>query len=498
MSSSAVSAIEERRLHPVGMLLSALATVRRWVGLAAFPGVAALVNGEFGMRTLLLVLLAFVMLALLSGVWGVLSWRATTYRVSGGAFHLKRGVLQKSERSLPLEHVQSVNTVQGIVQRVFGVVELRLEAAGGGGEPEVSLSALSRPSAQALKENLTRARRTVDEAGEAVEEPSPTVLRKLSVGALLVAGLTSGQIGVAVSVVAGGSQIVDDLLPVTLAENLSETLLPRTAFAVLLLVLLVALFAWVLSILGTVLAHAGFTLSRSADGEYLHIKRGLLNRYETTVPISRIQAIRVVEGALRQPLGLAAIRVESAGFATEEGVSTVLFPLLPRKEVEGFLHTAAPLFVAPLGDLEPLPTRARRRYAFRSALPLAVLAAPLAIFTYPWGLAALALMVPGALYGLARHRAAGYALSGDRVILRTRRLARTTVVAPRDRLQSRGFSVSPLQKRLSLATLEVDVASGRGGTTFRLVDLAVGAARGLVEGLSARPGRGGASGDEPA
>ncbi|CAA9446313.1 MAG: hypothetical protein AVDCRST_MAG78-2910, partial [uncultured Rubrobacteraceae bacterium] len=33
------------------MLLAALATVRRWFGLAAFPGVAALLNGEFGMRT---------------------------------------------------------------------------------------------------------------------------------------------------------------------------------------------------------------------------------------------------------------------------------------------------------------------------------------------------------------------------------------------------------------------------------------------------------------
>ncbi|QIN80270.1 PH domain-containing protein [Rubrobacter marinus] len=342
MSSSALAGIEERRLHPVGMLLSAISTVRRWAGVAAFPGIAALVNGEFGMRTLLLVLLAFVVLAALSAVWGVLSWRATTYRISGGAFHLKRGVLQKSERSLPLEHVQSVNTVQGIVQRVFGVVELRLEAAGGAGEPEVSLSALSRPDARELREELTRARRTLDETGEAVEEPSPTVLRKLSTGALLVAGLTSGQLGVAISVVAGGSQIVDDLLPGNLAERLSEALLPRTIFAALLLVLFVALFAWVLAIFGTVLAHAGFTLSRSADGKYLHIKRGLLNRYETTVPLARIQAVRLVEGALRQPFGLAALRVESAGFGTEEGVSTVLFPLLRRSEAEDFLRSAAP------------------------------------------------------------------------------------------------------------------------------------------------------------
>ena len=134
MNSSTVAETAERRLHPVGMLLAALAAVRRWFGLAAFPGVAALLNGEFGMRTLLLVLLGVALVAALSAVWGVLSWRATTYRVSGGAFHFKQGVLQKSERSLPLERIQSVDVVQGVVQRLFGVIGVCVEAAGGGGE----------------------------------------------------------------------------------------------------------------------------------------------------------------------------------------------------------------------------------------------------------------------------------------------------------------------------------------------------------------------------
>jgi len=112
------------------MLIAALGTARRWIGLAAFPGIAALLNGAFGVWALFLVLLAAGLLAVLSAVWGLLEWRATTYRVSGGAFHFKRGVLQKSERSLPLDRVQSVDTVQGIVQRLFGVVEVRVEAAG--------------------------------------------------------------------------------------------------------------------------------------------------------------------------------------------------------------------------------------------------------------------------------------------------------------------------------------------------------------------------------
>src|SRR5215210_301688 len=209
MSSRATVETAERRLHPVGMLLAALSTVRRWFGLAAFPGIAALLNGEFGMRMLMLVLLGVALVGVLSAVWGVLSWRATTYRVSGRAFHFKQGVLQKSERTLPLERVQSVDAVQGIVQRIFGVVGVRIEAAGSGGEPEISLPALSRAEAEALREELTR--RTYQVSAETSEEP--VVLRRLPVRDLLLAGLTSGQIGIAASVVYGASQFVEDLFP---------------------------------------------------------------------------------------------------------------------------------------------------------------------------------------------------------------------------------------------------------------------------------------------
>jgi putative membrane protein len=486
MNSSTTVETAERRLHPVGMLLGALSTVRRWFGLAAFPGVAALLNGEFGMRTLLLVLLGVALVGVFSAVWGVLSWQATTYRVSGGVFHFKQGVLQKSERTLPLERVQSVDAVQGIVQRVFRVVGIRIEAAGGGGEPEISLPALSRTAAEALREDLTR-RSTARIPAEVPEEP--VVLRRLPGRDLLLAGLTSGQIGIAASVVYGASQFVDEVLPRELAGRITEVLFPQTVSATLLLVLAVALFAWVLAISGAILAHAGFTLSRSANGKYLYIKRGLLERHETTVPLARIQAIKVVEGVLRQPLGYATLRVESAGFGAEEGVSTVLFPLLRRREVGEFLRVAVPEFAAPLDLLEQLPDRARRRYAFRSTLPVLVLTLFYAVLLFPWGLAGLLLIVPAALYGLLRYRAAGHSLDDSRLVLRFRRLARTTVVAPRGRLQARGYSISPFQRRKELATLKVEVASGSGGAAFHLADVEAEAAESLIEALSERPAR---------
>src|SRR5215213_5200189 len=186
----------ERHLHPVAMLIGAIATLRRWIGGLVFPGIVLLMSQGFSLRTVVLFLLVILVVATLAALWGFLSWRATTYAVTGNSFWLKRGVLQKSERTIPLDHVQSVDTVQGVIQRFLDVVEVRIETAGGGTrEPDASLSALDRTAAQALRREVEGARR------EGMEETEgPTVLRRLSTRELLVAGATSGQIGVAFSV----------------------------------------------------------------------------------------------------------------------------------------------------------------------------------------------------------------------------------------------------------------------------------------------------------
>jgi putative membrane protein len=480
---------EVRHLHPAAMLIAAIKTVRRWIGAAAIPGVAALAGGGWQMTTLILVGVLVIITG--SAVWGFLSWRATTYEVSGGAFHLRQGVIQKNERTIPLEHVQSVDTVQGIIQRLFGVVEVRVETAGGGAsEPDASLSALDRGAAEALRREIEGFRR--EDVPEDEEEAGPVVLRRLGTRELLVAGATSGQIGVALSLIAVVSQLFDDFFSEGFVQRLYESLAPRSVTAILAVILIVGLLAWLLAIGGTILAYAGFTLSR--NGDFLYIKRGLLERREATIPLARIQAVRIVEGVLRQPFGLAALHVESAGYGEDAGVSTTLFPLLPRKEAQKLLLDAAPEF-AVTPALQRLPARALRRYVFRATIPALLLAAAaaliyfLALDSLLGGLPALLLIPLAAAYGWLRYRAAGWAFEDDSLITRFRRLARSTAIAPRRRLQSRDVIRSPFQRRTRLATFRARVASGGGGAALQIADLDSGAADALAEGLGPRPYR---------
>lgn len=460
------------KLHPAAIAVGAVeAIVGLLLPLAAI-GVATLLGGGGGLAPLISVAIYGLAAVGIAVVLGYVRWASTTYRLDADAISMRRGVLQRQQASVPVERVSSIDTVQGPVHRLLGVIELRVQAAGGGQEPEIRLQAVSQEAAAAVRRHVGGARE--ESIGEAVE---PKVVRRLSRRALTVAALTSGQITVVLPVLAALSQSVDDLAGQGgEAEAVNRYLVPESLGegAMLLAVLLVA--AWLLAIAGTVVAFAGFTVSR--DGDRVRIRRGLLQRRVSTIPVGRIQAIRVVEGLLRQPLGLVSLRVESAGYAKEASVNTALFPLLPRREVDDFLRTAVPELAAPLGPLERPPARASWIYVGRPALLGVAVGVPLAFLFSPFALALIPLAVA---VGVLRRRAAGWRIGDGFLVARSRRLARTTILAAGLRLPERTYAQGPLARRLGLATLAFALASR---TRWRVPHIDQARVRGFLEELS--------------
>ena len=205
-------------------------------------------------------------------------------------------------------------------------------------------------------------------------------------------------------------------------------------------------------------AFAGFTVTR--DGERLLIRRGLLALREAGVPLARVQAVTVLEGVLRQPFGLAALRVETAGYAQEAAAAQTLFPLLRLGEVEGFLEEMVPALAGAGGALEPPPARARRRYVGPLVGAALVPAAVVAWVVPGAGVWPLIVLPLAAAAGWAAHRAAGWRLEPHRLMVRSRRVARRTVIVPRRRLQEHAVRQSVFQRRASLASLSVAAGAG--------------------------------------
>jgi putative membrane protein len=282
-----------------------------------------------------------------------------------------------------------------------------------------------------------------------------------------VAALTGPQLGVLLPLVGALAAGGDNLLSNDQGERLLDEL-PHDAVGIAVLVAIAAGATLLLSVLGGVIAFAGFTLVR--DEDRLRIRRGLLQRRTASLPLARVHAVDVVEGVLRRPFGLASVRIETAGYRKEQAAAQTVLPLVRSRDVPRLLAELMPA-LAPDGGPEPLsrpPGRARRRYALPPALAAVLLGVALTLALPGAWPAIPALLVAGTSEGLLRHRAAGWRDDGRHLVIRTRVLARRTLIARVDRLQEHGTSASLLQRRARLADFQAAVGSGRTGRVRHL------------------------------
>ena len=457
---------EPRRQHPSAILANGLLVLRD----AALPLLIAFVAGigpsDRGGGSALLYAAFGAAVAIATGYR---QWATTLWWVGTDGVHLRRGMFSTSETVIPRARIQALDTSQNPLQRAFGTLQVRVQAAGGGPAAEIVLGAVTPEDARELR------------AAVGLPEPVDTGERlALGLGGLLLVALTAPQFGVLLPVVAAAATVGDEILFTGLREGWYERLPAGSGLAWG--ALLVGLTAWALSMLAAIAAFGGFAVER--DGDRLLVRRGLAQRRVASVPLGRVHAVSVVEGVLRQPFGLVALRLETAGYRSEPAAAQTLFPLLRARDVDAVLARFVPELAGALGPLSGPPRRALAAYGLPGALAGASIAAGFA-WARPdlWPVAA-ALPLLAVTHGVSCHRAAGWRLADGRVVLRRRRLARRTLIALVPRIQEHTLAQTPLQRRRRLAGLELAVASGRRA---RLPHVDAGVAQRLFTCLGTRP-----------
>ncbi|WP_171016989.1 PH domain-containing protein [Pseudalkalibacillus caeni] len=453
-----------KRLHPVALVLGLLRQLRE----LAIPFIVFLFIGRENNEFTGWYALAIVGLLVLSLIIGALKWFFFTYRVEEGELRIEQGVFVKKRRYIPMERIQSIDFSQGVVQRLFGLVKIQIETAGGGDEPEAVLSAVTKDDGETLRHQLTEKKSADKELDDQEEPGKQAIMKKLSRKDLLIAASTSSGIGVALSFVAAFGSQIDNFIPDAFFITLTEQLIQSSIALIVSVVLIVLFVSWVLSITGVLLQYGRFTLVRS--GSDLIIERGLLERRQLTIPVNRIQAVRMVEGLFRQPFGYAALHVESGGGGgKEEKFSTVLFPIMRKKNVASFLAEVVPEFHSTL-EVNALPSRSVWRYIIRVLLPVAIIVVPVMIFV-PYGKLSLVLLGGAVLVGYLRYKDAGWNINGSFLTLQFRKFGRVTVLTPRRRIQSSIIKMSYFQKRKRLASYQISILSSLSGRHFMVQDM---------------------------
>lgn len=458
---------EPRRMHPAAVILNFIKGLVETVKNFIIPfGVVIFLNQSQTVKMIAIAAAVLFFIALV--VTSIIKWSKFTYRIEEDELRIEEGLINKKKRYIPIERIQTINTSAGLIQQMFKLVKLQVETASGGTEAEVSLVAITQAEAERIQQALFERKKAAEDTGtdvpvpleetaeEAEEAEEPVMMYKMTGQELLTAASTSSGIGVIISGVFAFFTQVDDFFDL-------DWLYDRFAFlnsagaAVIALAAFVALFiAWLLSIVGMLLKYANFTVVRKE--KEIVISRGLIEKQQITIPLQRIQAIKIKESLIRQPFGLAAVTIVSAGGnVLEEDKSAILFPIISKKIINQRLGEFIPDY-APEDDLNRLPKRALRRYILRASWPVLAVV-PLSILFPPWGYLSAVLIPFYWIIGYFSYRDAGWKISGSKIIMSSRFIGRTTAVIQRRRMQVFEVSRSYFQRRKQLVSIHTSTKS---------------------------------------
>ena len=421
----------------------------------------------------------------LTGAVQVLRWFTTTYSVFPTELVVDEGVLSREHRVLPIARIQQADTHQNLLGKVLGLTELKVDVAGSSGSTQVKLRLLDAGTAVAVRDYVLRRRAELHAAETggpgAARGPGPSAgpnagadpsiddrIAATTIGTTVSAGetavlaigparlalgaVTHSTIALGIPVVAAGALWFAAFSIAQSSDRVAGFVLAALTIGVVATLGLVAVM-----VLTTILNHYGFAVSLA--GEDIHLRYGLLETRNLTVPRRRVQQITLVDNPLRRVAGLVELHLHTAA-APGAGETTTKFtiPVLAAADVDDLLHTL-------MGDdrwrvptLTPRSSVARHRaVARRVAAVLAITIVP-AIVLRPVGLILVALALLGIPWADAAHRSAGRGTTGTVVALAHGVLHHRVDLVPVDRIQSARTTRSIFQRRVGLSTLHLDIA----------------------------------------
>jgi len=475
------------RLHPLSWLFTLVASIRQFI----VPLIAILLFGARDDGSMWGAL--FVIPLVAAAIWRQLLFR---YGFAPRGLVVREGLFFRNLRQIEYERIENIDTERGILHRLLGVAEVRVETSTGG-KPEALIRVLGLPAVSELREHVfehgrpERAPSAVEHAGEVLLHlPAAELMRYGLVdnrGMLVVAaafGIVSQS-----GLMSGAGEFLrrNAFTAEEVAIGASLVLVAFGVFMTLFLLVRLLSLAWALVTLHD------FTITR--QGGDLRVRYGLLTRVALTLRLSRIQAAHQTESLLHRFFGRVSLSVDLAGDAAqqvdENGARQHrmrwLAPICtPRRAVEMLRHALPMLACDTAPDWQPLAPGARRRL-FRKIVMLAILvtAGPAIAFLGYGALLVWLAIVPFAwLHATLYVRHTRWALTREALLFRKGWLTRRMTIVPRNRVQVVQLVDSPFDRRWRMSVLFVDTAgAGTLSSIMRIPYLNEGTARELAATL---------------
>lgn len=459
-SDAVMADAPEQRLHPLSWLFELFNVLKQFI----VPLAVLLFTGRGERYELWGLIGAGVMVPL-----AVARYYSFRYRIGADRILIRSGLLQRTAREIAFTRIQNVSLHQGPLHRLMGVAEVRLETGGGDKDAEGRMRVLGFTEAQRLQGIIRSQEATALGGGTDAPAADTQVLLRLPATELLKLGLVSNKGMLLVACAFGAFWQLDRELPTAAMRKAGAWLMDHgddiagggpASYALGGALLLIAALTLLrlISMLQAVLHYHGFTLSY--DAHRLSISRGLLNRFNGSLPRTRIQAWTLEQGWLQRRFKRFALRVDAAAGASggneQREAHWPLAPIAGEAAIADIIAAVLPSGSWPVADWRPLHPAAWKR-RFKAGLPWLLLAiAVLTAWFGPTGLALLlgvpVLYVQSKLW--ARH--AGYAHANGLIAVREGWIGKTWRFAETRKLQAVYLKQSPFDRRHGMAAVFCD------------------------------------------
>jgi len=395
-------------------------------------------------------------------VWKVISvilkWYTYKYQIKEGTLYITSGLVSKSYRTVPLHKVQNVQQRTTLFHKIFRLTSLTFETGMTGDQGSVPFEMISRKEAERLEGEYASKQEipVIDIPEERIAEDMEPAIEKTihftpSKHDVLKASFTSLSFLALIPILATLYNTLDDFFDLENAEGFLAKLLDTWWIITIVIAGLICI-AVVFGIVSTFVKYGKYEIS--SDHEHIYIKKGVLDESAFSIRKEKVQAVEITQSIIKRVLGLAEVKLISAGSTGDEELETnTLYPFLSIERAYGMVEEILPAY-----NVErSMRSLSKQAFKIRMLRPSFFwIFTTLAIFYFKSSLWYISLILLVLIYTLRimDYKNSRYLLNDEFIQFKSGSLETSLFITKRSKVIQIEVERSKLQKLFGLATIE--------------------------------------------
>jgi len=306
--------------------------------------------------------IAFYLFVGISIVSIILKWVTHKYKMEDQSFHLYKGRFIKSKLIIPFSKIQNVNRRTSLFHRIFKKTSIRFETSMAGSDDAVAFNVISQKEADRLEELVGNSHTKEEVVSslanmETMEEETSDIDSTVKANSIRTihfnptkkdiykASFTSLSFLLLIPLVGSIYSETNQIFNIgNRTEGFISTIMSSWWIVTLISVVLV-LISITFGIIRTYLKYGKYEIS--SDDERIYIRKGVIDETSFSIAKEKVQAIEITQSPMKRILGLAAVKLTSAGNLNSDDEQleiNSLYPFLPVKRAYEMISEMLPSY----------------------------------------------------------------------------------------------------------------------------------------------------------